>query len=254
MPFPLDDIYPGVGVPGAKHPQTFGLRMDLGGGLDCNHAIGHTTEYSSGLAGFSRDAAIACARDQSNGQPGSYNFIIYDKGSAGAKGGVLLTVPYREAAGGINPFSPEWAPDRYPWLRSLLGAKAYSDPARSGIQFAFSGDTADIIAGRMPDNMWQTAADLIKWIEAQPWAADNLVLSGHLHWQKNRSDPGQTTLDKIIERMSVKPPTPAPDYKALYDQEVLKSRALSLKVIAERTRIDGIKRKVAANASDIAND
>ncbi len=248
MTFPLDDIFPGVGVPGAKHPATFGARGDLGNGIDCQGCIWHTTEYGSGLAGFSRATAIQCATDQANGQPGSYNFIIYDKGSAGSRGGVLLTVPYREASGGINPASPAWSPERFPWLRDFLGAKTYGDPARYMMQIAFSGDTADILAGRMPDNMWDTAAQLAKWIEAQSWGNDNQRFTGHFHFQSNRSDPGQSTLDKIIARMAPPAPTPPPvDYKVLYEQEVAKATGLA-------KRISTIKGKVAANAADISDD
>jgi hypothetical protein len=253
--FPLDDIFPGVGDPAAKHPATFGPRMDLGGGVDCAGCIWHTTEYSTGLVGFSRATAIRCATDQANGQPGSYNFIIYDKNSTGAKGGVLLTVPFREGSGGINPASAAWAPERFPWLKTMLGVKAYSDPTLSHVQIAFSGDTADIAAGRMPDNMLQTAADLATWIQKQPWGKDDLVFSGHLHWQTNRSDPTAALLDRIIARMATVPaPTPPPDYKALYLQEVVKTTDLSKKLSSARTRITTVKTKVAANAADIAND
>lgn len=190
MAFPLDDIAPGVGDPNANHPDTFGPRGDAGNGINCVGIIWHTTEY--GANDWSRETALRVARDQSNGQPGSYNWIIYD-------GGLLLCVPYLEASGGINPASAAWAPDA--GLQQLLGKIAYSDPARYMIQVAFQGDTA--AAKSMPPNMIETAARLTLWIESQEWAADNLVHVGHMNFQTNRSDPSQATLDAIVRRRAL---------------------------------------------------
>lgn len=255
MAFPLDDIYPGVGDPNAKHPDTFGPLGVLPNGIRCNHVIAHTTEYGSGLSSFSRAEAVRCANDQANGQAGSYNWIIYDRNQAGGeRGGILLTVPYLEASGGVDPLNQYYAPGRFPWLRELLGAQAYSDPARYGLQFAFSGDTALIAQGQLPDNMVETAAKLLLWIEAQPWGADNLVLSGHLHWSTNRSDPTAAILERIIERMQ-RPtiPTPPPDYETLYEAEVAKVATLTRKLRNANTRITTIKAESATSAAKIAS-
>jgi hypothetical protein len=236
MTFPVDDQLLG--------PRSWGVRKSTAG------IIFHTTEY----ADFTRASAVACARDQAKrlpdggwAQPGSYNFIVYD-------GGVLLSVPYLEGSGGVNPSSASWAPERFPWLKQLLPAAAYADPTMHHLQIAFSGKTAAILLGRMPANMWETAAKLINWVEAAAWGADNVIVSSHLNWQSNRSDPGAGTADKIVA-LANKPAQPAPlDYKALYTAEVVKVGSLTTKLTAERKRIATIKTKTATFAADIAND
>lgn len=223
MTFPVDDIYP------PPRPRSWGARAGHVG------IIWHTTEY----AGTSRASALACARDQAargpNGewlQPGSYNFIVYD-------GGVLLTVPYLEASGGINPASTSWAPQ--PWLKSLLPAPAFAEPTMHHLQVAFSGRAVDGAANRWPSNMIDTAARIGLWMERSAWGADNLVFSGHADWQSNRSDPGAGVIDRIIARMqqlgSPAPTPPPPDYESLYRAELAKVTDLTAKVRAERARV-----------------
>lgn len=229
---PNADIYLG--------PATFGPRKGTAG------IIWHTTE----AAGFARSAAVGTAEWQKH-NPGSYNWIIYD-------GGLLLTVPYLEASGGVNPASAAWAPERFPWLKSMLPAAAYADPNAWLLNVAFSGRTADILAGRMPPNMYETAAQLTKWVEEQPWGADNLVFSGHLHWQSNRSDPGQPTIDRILTeyaRLFTAPPTPPPpaDYKALYIAEQAKVADLTTKLAAERAKVTTLTTESTSLRSRIAN-
>lgn len=224
MAFPVDDILLG--------PATFGKRKGTEG------IIWHTTEAT----GFSRAHAVGTANWQKT-NPGSYNWIIYD-------GGLLLTVPYLEASGGTNPASDAWAPGRYPWLKSLLSPAAYADPNAYLLNVAFSGRTADILAGKMPDNMYVTAARLTKWVEDQPWAKDNAVFSGHLHWQRNRSDPGQPTIDRILAEYAklYNPPTvpvPEPDYKALYIEEQAKVADLTTKLKRERAKSAAAEQTVA---------
>lgn len=183
-----------MGDPKAKHPQTFGARADIGNGINCVGIIWHTTEY--GTDDWSRDTALRVARDQSNGQLGSYNWIIYDNRSTAGKQGALLCVPYLEASGGINPASAAWSPRAE--VKKMLPAKAFGDPARYMLQVAFQGDTAK--SGSMPANMIDTAARLTLWIESQEWASDELVHLGHMHFQTNRTDPSQATLDAIKAR------------------------------------------------------
>lgn len=193
MTFPTDDIQEG--------PRSWGRRPSTEG------VILHTTEY----AGPTRASAETCARDQAKrtpdrgwAQPGSYNFIVYD-------GGVLLTVPYLEASGGINPASAAWAPERYPWLRAMLGAAAYGDPTMHHLQIAFSGKAAQLAAGKYPANMIDSAARLLVWAEDADWADDNLVVSGHCHWQTNRSDPGAGVIDMVLLRYAqLRVPAPPP--------------------------------------------
>ncbi len=235
---PNADIYLG--------PATFGARKGTEG------IIWHTTE----AAGFSRSAAVSTAEWQKS-NPGSYNWIIYD-------GGLLLTVPYLEASGGVNPASPAWAPERYPWLKQMLSPAAYADPNAYLLNVAFSGRTADILAGKMPPNMYETAARLTKWVEEQAWGKDDQVFSGHLHWQSNRSDPGQPTIDRILSeyaRLFSTPATPPPaaDYKALYIAEQAKVADLTTKLTAERSKVaaltaerDALQRKIAAAQGALA--
>jgi hypothetical protein len=232
MAFPTDDIYLG--------PATFGPRKGTEG------LCWHTTEATS----FSRAAAVGTANWQKT-NPGSYNWIIYD-------GGLLLTVPYLEASGGLNPASSAWAPGRYPWLKSLHSAAAYADPNAYLLNVAFSGRTADILAGKMPANMYVTAARLTRWMEQQAWGKDNAVFSGHMHWQSNRSDPGQPTIDRILAEYAklYDPPTipvPPPDYQALYIAEQAKVTDLVVKLSAERAKtktqaetIAGLMTKISA--------
>lgn len=202
MAFPTDDIFLVDNTP----QHNWGLRPATKG------VILHTTEGS----GPTRADALATARWQ-NDNPGSYNFIIYD-------GGVLLTVPYKEACGALNPNNEYFHPERFPWLREMLGAAAYNDPTMYHLQFAFSGKARRLAAGDYPDNMIDTAARLIIWAEDSDWANDNLVLSAHAHWSTNRSDPGAGVLEKVLARIAeIRAPEPTPepaptDYKALYEE------------------------------------
>lgn len=174
MAFPLDDILTGA--------PSYGRRRGTEG------IIWHTTEG----ADATRTSALATARWQATpgATTGSYNWIIYD-------GGLLLTVPYLEASGGVNPGSSAWAPGRYAYLKNNLSLSAYADPNAFLLNVAFSGKTAAFRDGKMPQNMIDTAALLTKWVEAQDWSSRVLVHSGHMHWQINRSDPSQQVLDAI---------------------------------------------------------
>lgn len=218
-------------------PRSFGRRPATAG------VILHTTEYPTA----SRDDARRCIADQSRrtpdggwAQPGSYNYVIWEAGH-------FLSVPFLEASGGINPDSDAWAPGRFPWLRTLLGAAAYADPTMHHLQIAFSGRTVDLLhalaIGRgYARAMVETAARIIVWAEREAWAVDNLVVSGHSHWQANRSDPGQQLLDAVVRRaaeLSTAPtPAPAPpDYAALYAAELAKVTDLTAKLRAARSGI-----------------
>ena len=106
MAFPTDDIL--LGAP------SYGPRKGTEG------IVWHTTEG----ADESRTSAVNTASWQATpgATTGSYNWIIYD-------GGLLLTVPYLEASGGLaTGVAPYWQPGRYPFLRQLLSPAAYADP------------------------------------------------------------------------------------------------------------------------------
>lgn len=230
MTFPANDIYLG--------PTAFGMRKGHEG------IIWHTTE----AAGTNRSAAVGTANWQKT-NPGSYNFIIYD-------GGVLLTVPYMEASGGVNPASSAWAPGRFPWLKQLLTPAAYVDPNAYLMNIAFSGKAAELAAGNYPANMIDTAARLVIWFEASAWGKDNAVMSSHANWQSNRSDPGAGVVDRILARYEAikNPPAPVPvpvpapvppppvvDYKALYEAEHAKAIAVAIRAAGLAARIEAAK-------------
>lgn len=221
---PVGDIYLG--------PASFGLRKGTEG------IVWHTTEGS----GFSRTAAVGTANWQKS-NPGSYNWIIYD-------GGLLLTVPYLEASGGLaTGLAPIWQPGRFPWLKEMLSPAAYADPNAYVLNVAFSGKTADIVAGKMPANMYETAARLTKWVEQQAWGKDDQVMMGHLHFQTNRSDPGAGTIEKILQVYGnlfnpAPTPPPPPDFEAMYKAEVLKVTDLTAKLRAERTKVATLNERI----------
>lgn len=213
MAFPVDDIYLG--------PKSFGARKGHEG------IIWHTTEGT----GPSRAAAVATANWQKT-NPGSYNFIIYD-------GGILLTVPYLEASGGVNPASPAWAPERYPWLKQLHSPAAYADPNAYLMNVAFSGKSAELKAGNYPANMIDTAARLILWFEGTAWGKNDSVHSAHSDWQSNRSDPGSGVITKILARYNELKTPPVIDYKALYEAEKAKVATLTTQLAAEKAKNAG---------------
>lgn len=158
----------------------------------------HTTES----VGQDMAAARATARWQET-NPGSYNFII-------AVDGTLLSVPYLEAAGGLNPASRSWAPGRFPWLRQLLSPAAYADPNAYLVNVAFAGRAADFERAGWPVSMVDQAARLVRWVEAAEWGADNAILSRHADWQSNRSDPGTRLIAAVLARYAELGPAPAP--------------------------------------------
>lgn len=238
MSFPLDD-------------QLLGPR-DWGARPSCEGVILHTTEY----ADATRASATQCARDQAKrtatggwAQPGSYNFIVYD-------GGVLLTVKPQHASGGINPASEFWNPE--PWLRDMLGAEAFRDPTMHHLQISFSGRAAHLSEAAHNGRKWaldmiRDAARIILWAERRDWAADNLVVSGHVHWQDNRTDPGAGVLDFVLDAYEkLVEPTPddsgdvaTTDWKAVAAQRLKTIKRLRIrlsdaesKIIAAREALD----------------
>jgi hypothetical protein len=145
MPFPTDDVL--LGAP------SYGRRRGTEG------VVWHTTEATDA----SRASAVGTARWQATPgtTTGSYNFIIFD-------GGILLTVPYLDASGGVNPGSSSWAPHRFPFLSQNLSLSAYADPNAFHLNVAFSGRTA-VLRDSMPQNMVDTAVALTRWVESQDW-------------------------------------------------------------------------------------
>jgi hypothetical protein len=201
MAFPTDDLYLG--------PATFGKRRGTEG------LIWHTTE----AAGTSRADAVGTAEWQKR-NPGSYNFIIYD-------GGILLTVPYLEASGGVNPFSTSWSPYRYAALQRELTPAAFADPNAFLLNVAFSGKTAVFRDVGMPPNMVDTARRLVEWAEGL-WGP--MFHCGHFQWQTNRSDPSQKVLDLISA------PAPEDDMALVNFTPIVNRRAVIAKGAAARSQ------------------
>lgn len=227
------ELMPGLVVEHKPGTKTFGQRKGHEG------IIFHTSEYG----GFGRAYADACIRDQINGQPGSYNIHIFD-------GGAYLAVPYLEASGGINPFSTAWAPKD--WLKSHLSPAAYADPAAYMLQVVFTGKTADIVAGKMPLNMWETAAKIVKWFEASAWGKDNAVLASHADFQTNRSDPGLGTVEKIIAHyLKLTAPTATPPPRT-YTQAELDLAVQDAKLLVYK-EVASLKNRISMKDEYISN-
>ena len=211
MSFPTDEVVFG--------PRAYGLRKGT------EAAVLHTMEN----AGPSRDAALATIRDQSPGGSlyaggGSYHWVIYD-------GGLILTVGYLDSAGSlmsdhtppsqISPVTGKpgvWSLD--PNAQAALGPAAEADTNAYIVAICFSGKAAVLsadVAAKKPYAlaMVETAAKLIRWIEQQPWAPDDLPLLDHEDFQTNRSDPGPGVNNAVILRyaelyLPVPKPVPAP--------------------------------------------
>lgn len=232
MGFPLDDQLLG--------PRNWGRRPTTAG------TIFHTTEY----ADATRASAVQCARDQSKrtasggwAQPGSYNGILYDDGE---KAGVLITVPPRDASGGINPASPYWNPEA--WLRDFLPAEAFRDPTMHHIQWSFSGKAARLADGvkngtPQAKRLIVLAARLLVWTESRTWAADNQIVSAHVDWQDNRSDPGAGVIDAILEQYEIliapMPSEPsATDWEAVAADRLATIRRLRKRLAAKEAKIN----------------
>jgi hypothetical protein len=184
-------------------PHSYGRRPGTYG------VVIHTTEGSD----TSRVSAMSTISQQSPGGGlyaggGSYSFIVNDADP-------ILSVPYLEAAGGITgdhtppsqivpgsnpPRIGVWAPDRFPWLRQMLPAAAYADPNAYLLQISISGKTAELMGYPNVEKLATDAARIIAWAEEQPEIEDNLVVMGHFNWQTDRSDPGQSFIDLVLEK------------------------------------------------------
>lgn len=198
MAFPTDDILLG--------PRAWGRLHRLDG------IIWHTGEEP----GFSRDYAVNTTIWQAT-NPGSYNFRIYDR--ATDPRGVMLTVPWLEASGGLAAgVEPAWEPERFPFLAQDLArsgpcpvagcAGPYRNPTMHHLQASFVGTTARLNAGAAPPNYLTDALALIAWADSHPLRGSApLVKSKHGHWQNNRSDCGDWMYSRLIPEIDMPTPT-----------------------------------------------
>ena len=201
MSFPLDDIVLG--------PRAYGQRKGT------EAVVLHTTEGS----GITRDAALGIIRMQSVGGSlysggGSYHFLIHETG-------VILTVPYLESAGSLTanhtpPPTGVWKPSDKA-LR-MLSAAAQADTNAYVVAVCFQAKAADLALALQNGRSWarnmvDTAARVIRWIEQQPWAPDDIPVLDHADFQTNRTDPGAGVNAAVLTRYAelFATPTPAPN-------------------------------------------
>jgi hypothetical protein len=193
--------------------------------------VGHTPENVD----HTLAQAIAIARWQAgtgNTSGGSYHGILgWDAGRgpmSDSKAWVMVrSVPWNQAAGGLSSkrTADVWGPGRYPWLAQLLSDAAYADPNRFLQQISLSGKAAwwkskmGTTAGRA--EVRGAIVALAEWTIVLETAYHyDAVLSSHLHWQVNRSDPGPLDLwdHVLVEYAKLKTaPTPAPDLQQQID-------------------------------------
>lgn len=213
--------------------------------------IFHTPEN----ADISLASAIAVARWQAtsgNTSGGSYHGILgYDSTRGGMDNPnawvMVRSVPWDTASGGVTTRRDAiWAPDRFPWIKQLVSPAAYSDPNRWFHQIALSGKAAWYTQNGYPKGAVIRLAEWVKILEgAYKYDA---VLTLHRMWQTNRTDPGPIDLaDKVLaeyQRLNAPPPPPPPaepDWKALYEAEVVKSAAAEGTVAELKTKIAAAK-------------
>lgn len=232
MAFPTDEVVWG--------PQSYGPRKGT------EMVVMHTTEG----AGPTRQNALDTIRLQSPGGSlyaggGSYHWIIYD-------GGLIQTVGYLDSAGSLTanhtpPPTGVWAPKD--WIKAALSDAAEADTNAYVITICFSGKAAALSAGQYPANMIDTAAKLIRWIEQQPWAPDNINVASHSDFQSNRSDPGAGVVDRVLARYTelYNPPAPVPppDYKALYEATLTKLRSANTTISGFKTQVGALNTRIS---------
>ena len=216
--------------------------------------IFHTPEN----ADISLASAIAVAKWQAtsgNTSGGSYHGILgYDSKRGGLENPnawvMVRSVPWDQACGGVSTRRDSiWAPDRYPWIKQLVSAAAYSDPNKYFHQIALSGKAAWYTTNGYPKGAVTRLAEWVKILE-EAYKYD-AVLTLHRMWQTNRSDPGPVNLADLVlaeyQRLNAPapeppPPPPVTDYKALWETEKA-ARAAAQATVAE------LKTKIAAAKS-----
>ena len=207
--FPLDDIQLGAPAYGRRQSTT-GVAF-------------HSTESTGQDLQTAKNTAL-WQTTPGNSQGGSYNFLI-------GTDGILLSVPYLEASGGIAPQTNRVPRERYPWIPALIGEAAFADPNAHLVNVALSGRTIDFMNNGYPPEMVDQAARLVVWIEEQDWANDDLGLVGHYHFNSNRTDPGIHFIPLVLARyaeLTGAPPTipepPTPTREERLAKEVTELR------------------------------
>jgi len=194
-------------------PADYGKRKGTAG------VIFHTTEPATHDTTIA--AALNTAKWQAGNSTGSYNFIVADSG-------IVSTVPFTNSSGGVNPGSPSYKPE--PWLKALLSPAAFADPNAYHVQISLQGRVDGFARNGYPDKMVEWGAELILLVERT--FGINAVVSGHQHWQTNRSDPGQQYIDLVLERYQVMTTKPSfsdvpPEHPFYADIEWAKANGIS---------------------------
>lgn len=211
MAFPTDEIVFG--------PRAYGPRKGT------EAVVLHTLEN----AGPSREQALSTIKLQSPGGSlyaggGSYHWVI-------CSDGLILTVGYTDSAGSLtgdhtppSQISPITGKPGV-WSLDENAKVALSPAAEAGtnayvIAVAFSGKASVLsadVAAKKPYalSMIDTAARLVRWIEQQDFAPNDIPVLDHEDFQTNRSDPGPGVNAAIILRyaelyLPVPTPIPAP--------------------------------------------
>lgn len=178
MTFPTDNIQLG--------PPNYGTRKGTVG------ICFHTTE-APGQTLADAEATARWQATDGNTKGGSYHFIV-------GSDGFVLTVPYLDIAGGINPTQNRRPRNAYPEIPGLIGEAAFYDPNAYLLQVALSGRTADFMANGYPAAMVDTCARLALWVERENWGRDNIALVNHYQFSTQRSDPGTGFVPLVLQR------------------------------------------------------
>jgi hypothetical protein len=161
--------------------EDFGPRAD---GL----VTGHTVESPYNKLTLADAMSIVRWQDRPD-IAGSYNDII-------CIDGILSCVPPEHASGGINPGSPDWAPEQ--WLFDLLPDEQVRNPNYFTRNVSFMGSRAWFDANGWPPAMIDNFVTVL--IEEEERIKDRVVLTQHEDFQNNRSDAGNIAHRLIQKR------------------------------------------------------
>lgn len=127
---------------------------------------------------------------------------------------MVRSVPWNKACGGVTSTrtNPPWAPGRYPWIKQMVHAAAYSDPNKYFHQIALSGKASQYVTHGYPRGALIALAEWVRILEdAYKYSS---VMTLHRMWQTNRSDPGPINCADLVlveyNRLFNAAPAPAP--------------------------------------------
>lgn len=128
---------------------------------------------------------------------------------------MVRSVPWNKASGGLTSKRDPaiWQPERFPWIKQLVPAIAYSDPNKYFHQISLSGKASQYTQHGYPLGAVKALAEWVKILEkAYNYDA---VMTLHRMWQTNRSDPGPLNLADLVlaeyQKLGAPAPAPTPD-------------------------------------------